>query len=354
VSWFDRVAAHSASLDDFKHIDAERHDVGDDDVAFDISFCGLCHTDIHFVENDLGNTMYPLTPGHELIGTVTSVGSNVTKFSPGDKIGVGCMVDSCKSCKFCAQDEEQYCATGSTFTYGGVTQYGRAGPNGKPTIGGYSNKMVVNENFAIKVPAEAPLDKSAPLLCAGITMYDPLKAFDCKPGMRVGIAGVGGLGQMGIKIAAAMGATVIAISRSPDKEADAKAIGAHEFLVSTDENAMKAAAGSMDLILDTISACHDAEMYSDLLATKGTLVMIGLQMAPVASSCAKFLFKRISITGSLIGGIKNTQEMMDFCVSNNIYPDIEVIKTDKISECMHKLKDGNDRIVRYVLDCSSI
>lgn len=335
-------------------IEVERYDPGDDDVAFDIAYNGICHTDVHFVENDLGFSQYPLTPGHELIGVVTSVGKNVSKFAVGDHVGVGCMVDSCQTCKWCKADEEQYCATGSTFTYGGVTSYGRAGPNGNPTIGGYSTKMVVNEKFAVKVPKEAPLAAAAPLLCAGITMYDPLKAFGCKAGMRVGIIGIGGLGQMGVKIAAAMGAHVIAISRSPGKKAEAMAIGANDFLVSTDANAMKAAAGSIDLLLDTISVCHDSETYSDLLATKGTMVMIGLQTTPVATACTKFLFKRISVTGSLIGGMKSTQEMMDFCVAHKIYPDIEVISKDQVCESLHKLKEGNDRIVRYVIDCSTI
>jgi uncharacterized zinc-type alcohol dehydrogenase-like protein len=346
-------AAQSASLDDMKQIEAIRYDPGDDDVAFDLTHCGMCHTDVHFIENDMGFSQYPLTPGHELMGVVTSVGKNVTKFAVGDSIGVGCMVDSCQTCASCKNDEEQYCATGSTFTYGGVTTYGRAGPNGVPTIGGYSNKMVVNEKFAVKVAKGIDHAKAAPLLCAGITMYDPLKAY-LKKGMRVGIAGVGGLGQMGIKIAHAMGATVVAISRSAAKEAEAKSIGADEFLVSTDANAMKNAAGSLDLILDTISACHDSNLYSELLTTKGTMVMIGLQTTPVSVGCDKFLFKRISVTGSLIGGMKNTQEMMDFCTSKGIFPEIEIIKADQISSCLNLLKDGNDRIVRYVIDCSTI
>jgi len=347
------MAAMSASVDSIKPHKFDRHAMGDVDVCFDIAYCGICHTDVHFIQNALGFSQYPLVPGHELIGTVTAVGSKVTKFKVGDKIGVGCMVDACMSCDFCKRKDEQYCATGSVFTYGGVTKYGRAGPDGVPTAGGYSDKMVVNEHFGIKVPAETPLDKAAPLLCAGITMYDPLVYHGCKPGMSVAIVGLGGLGQMGIKYAKAMGATVTGISTSPQKEADAKAMGCTNFLLSTDADAMGKAAKSFDLILDTVSADHELMPYIGTLKTDGKHVLIGLTGKPFSLPGAPFLFGRVSVTGSLIGGIERTQEMMDFSVKNNIYPNITVIKAPEIQGALEKLDKKSDTIVRYVIDCSS-
>lgn len=348
------AVAQSADLDSFETVDAERHDVGDDDVGFDLHYCGICHTDLHFVQNDMHSTQYPLCPGHELAGVVTSVGKNVTKFKVGDKVGVGCMVDSCLSCKNCAIDEEQYCDNGMTMTYGSQTTHGRAGPNGKQTMGGYSTKMVVNERFAIKLPDSAPLDKTAPLLCAGITLYDPIKAFGVKPGMRVGIAGIGGLGMMGIKIAAALGADVTAISRCHAKEELAKSFGAKHYVAMSDEASVAAAAASLDLILDTVSACHDSDPYAKMLDKRGTLCMLGLQLTPVAVNATEFVFTRKQVTGSLIGGIARTQEMIDFCCSRDIYPDIEVIDVTKVTTALKALVNGNDASVRYVIDCKTI
>eukprot|EP00802_Teleaulax_amphioxeia_P019922 Tamp_20177.p1 GENE.Tamp_20177~~Tamp_20177.p1 ORF type:complete len:361 (+),score=102.73 Tamp_20177:39-1085(+) len=344
----------SASLTDLKAHKFDRYAPGDADVSFDIAYCGICHTDVHFIQNMLGFCQYPLVPGHELIGKVTAVGSKVTKFKVGDLIGVGCMVDSCKSCSACKKDEEQYCATGSVFTYGGVTKYGRAGPDGVPTAGGYSDKMVVHQDFGIKVPDGTPLDKAAPLLCAGITMYDPLKYHGVKEGTCVAIVGCGGLGQMGIKLAKAMGATVTAISTSPQKEADAKAMGASNFLLSTDAEAMGKAAKSFDLILDTVSADHEIMPYIGTLKTDGKHVLIGLTGKPMSIAGAPFLFGRVSVTGSLIGGIKATQEMMDFCTKNNIYPNVQVIKASEVQGALEKLDKKSDQIVRYVIDCSTL
>ena len=351
-----RAAALGAEISSIETIDEERRDPGEGDVAFDLDYCGICHSDLHFLKNDLMNTTYPLTPGHELIGTVTSVGTGVKGFAVGDKIGVGCMVDSCLSCTNCQMDEEQYCDKGATFTYGSMPAHGRAGPEGKPTVGGYCTKMVVNERFAIKIPASAhdKLAKAAPLMCAGITLYDPIKAFGVTNGTRVGIAGVGGLGMMGIEIAAAMGAEVTAISLSRSKEERAKALGAKNFVAMNDEESLNAAAGSLDIILDTVSACHDSEPYAKLLDKRGTLVLLGLQVTPVAVGAPHFVFTRKSVTGSLIGGIKNTQEMIDFCCEKNIYPEIEVIDASKIGDALQKLEDGNDAGVRYVIDCKTI
>jgi uncharacterized zinc-type alcohol dehydrogenase-like protein len=235
------------------------------------------------------------------------------------------MVDACQSCKSCNKFEEQYCATGSVFTYGGQTKYGRAGPDGLPTVGGYSDKMVVNERYAIKVPAGEPLDKVAPLLCAGITMYDPLVRFGCGGGgKKVGIAGIGGLGQMGVKIAAAMGCEVTAISTTASKEALAKEMGATHFVVISDPESAKAAVGTLDIILDTVSANHEMMPYADLLAADGQMTLVGLTTAPFTVPGAPFLFSQKSIRGTLIGGTQKTQEMIDFCCSKKIYPAIQV------------------------------
>jgi len=257
------------------------------------------------------------------------------------------------SCDFCKSKEEQYCAMGSIFTYVGVTKYGRAGPDGVPTAGGYSDKMTVNEHFGIKVPVGTPLDKAAPLLCAGITMYDPLKYHDVKAGMSVAIVGCGGLGSMGLQLAKAMGATVTAISTSPQKEADARKMGADHFLVSTDAEAMGKAAKTFDIILDTVSADHELMPYIGALKTNGKHVLIRLTGKPFSIAGAPFLFGRVSVTGSLIGGIERTQEMMDFCAKNNIYPNVQVIKASEIQGALAKLEGKSDQIVRYVIDCSS-
>eukprot|EP00227_Mantoniella_beaufortii_P015055 CAMPEP_0197592856 /NCGR_PEP_ID=MMETSP1326-20131121/16142_1 /TAXON_ID=1155430 /ORGANISM="Genus nov. species nov., Strain RCC2288" /LENGTH=360 /DNA_ID=CAMNT_0043158661 /DNA_START=48 /DNA_END=1130 /DNA_ORIENTATION=+ len=348
-------SAMTASLDSFEANTVERHACGDDDVVFDIKFCGICHTDVHFVKNDLGMSAYPLTPGHELAGVVTAVGKNVSKLAVGDKVGVGCMVDACHACKNCNKFEEQYCATGSTFTYGGMSTYGRAGPNGKPTVGGYSDVMVVHERYAIKVPADAPLDQVAPLLCAGITMYDPLVRFGCSlGGKKVGIAGIGGLGMMGIKIAAAMGCEVTAISTSANKEAMSMSMGAAKFLLTSDAAAMAAAAGSLDIVLDTVSANHELMPYANLLCGDGQMTLIGLTTEPFSVPGAPFLFSQKSLRGSLIGGTQRTQEMIDFCCSKGVYPDIKVIPATEVMDVLKKLEEKNDSIVRYVIDCATI
>jgi uncharacterized zinc-type alcohol dehydrogenase-like protein len=307
--------------------------------------------------NDLGATRYPIVPGHELIGTVAEVGKGAAGrgFAVGDVVGVGCIVDSCLTCRYCLGDEEQYCANEMTMTYGSETKHGRAGPNGRVTVGGYSTSFVVNSRFAIKIPAGVDdLAACAPLMCAGITLFDPIKAFGVREGVRVGVAGVGGLGIMGIKIAAALGAEVTAISRTNGKEAKAKAAGAKHFVASSDAEAMKNAAGSLDLILDTISACHDSEPYAAMLDKKGTLCMIGLQTTPVAVNATQFVFNRIAVTGSLIGGIKNTQEMIDFCVEKKLYPEIKIIDAKEIPAALKSLSEGNDEGVRYVIDCKTI
>lgn len=341
-------------LDSFEPYEFERYAPGDNDVVFDMKYNGICHTDVQLVKNDLGFSQYPLVPGHELVGVVTQVGANVKGFQVGDHVGVGCMVDSCLECTFCKRGDEQYCKTGSTFTYGGMSTYGRAGPNGVLTKGGYSDKMVVHEHFAVKIPKDAPLERVAPLLCAGITMYDPLKHWNCKPGMRVGIMGLGGLGTMGVKFAAAMGATVTALSTSPNKKEEALKAGASYFVLTTDKDAMDAAAGSLDLILDTVSADHEIMPCVDgLLVTDGTFVAIGLCPAPMKLMTPPLLFGRKSVAGSLMGGMQMTQEMMDFACAKDIFPDVEVIGKDRIAGALKALDKKNDHMLRYVIDCST-
>mmetsp|Transcript_23091 Transcript_23091/g.54887 ORF Transcript_23091/g.54887 Transcript_23091/m.54887 type:complete len:365 (+) Transcript_23091:66-1160(+) len=347
-------AAKSASLGSFEHMPMKRYAPGDYDVSFDIKYSGICHTDVHLVENDFGNSQYPLVPGHEMIGVVTSAGSKVSNFKVGDYVGVGCMVDSCQECKFCKMDEEQYCASGYTSTYGGVSQYGRCGEAGNPTIGGYSDKMVVHEKFAVKVPQNAPLDRAAPLLCAGITMYEPIIHHNVGKDTKIGIVGLGGLGSMGVKIAVAKGANVTVLSTSPAKKEAALAMGASNFLVTTDKELMASAKGSLDIILDTVSADHAIIPYHELLCTDGKLVIIGINTQPFKVSGAHLIFGRHSLTGSLFGGMKRTQEMMDFCCANNVFPDIELVDSKQIMETLQKLKGKNDTAKRFVIDCSTI
>lgn len=346
-------------LTSFEPFEFERYAPGDDDISFDIHFCGMCHTDVHFVQNALGlppDVFYPMVPGHELAGVVTGIGKNVKSFKIGDKIGVGCMVDSCLECSSCGEGYEQYCATGSTFTYGGMTTYGRSGEKGKPTRGGYSNKMVVHEKFAIKIPDSCTdLAKAAPLLCAGITMYEPLYEHNClKGGKTVGIVGLGGLGGMGIKLAAKMGCKVIAFSTSPSKEVQAKEAGAETFVLTSDPKQLEAVKGTCDVILDTVSAGHELVPYLDALKTHGKHVLLGLADKPYEVPATAVLFGHKSVTASLIGGIKRTQEMMDFCCAKDVFPTVDIIKQEQIMGALKKLDEKNDQIKRFVVDCSTL
>mmetsp|Transcript_22722 Transcript_22722/g.71142 ORF Transcript_22722/g.71142 Transcript_22722/m.71142 type:complete len:370 (-) Transcript_22722:132-1241(-) len=329
----------------------ERHEPGEEDVVFRLVCCGVCHTDLHFVKNDLGGSRYPLVPGHELAGVVTHVGSKVTKFKVGSKIGVGCFVDSCLDCAYCKQGDEQYCTKGMTMTYGFDKTYGRAGPaDSGYTQGGYSSQMVINERFAIVVPDDYPLEKAGPVMCSAITMYDPLVHWGAGSGGKsVGIVGIGGLGVFGIKLAAALGNKVYAFTTNPSKVAKIKELGA-EPIVSSDGEAMAAAANSLDLILDTVSAKHEIPQYVDLLKNDGTLVMLGLVTEPLAFSQLPLVFGRRSIAGSLIAGIKVTQECMDLCAEKKIYQETQLVPCDKINEIFDKLESVNDTPVRYVLD----
>jgi uncharacterized zinc-type alcohol dehydrogenase-like protein len=330
----------------------ERRDPGPDDVAIDVKFCGVCHSDLHIAHNDLGNTRYPIVPGHEVAGVVSAVGANVTKFKVGDRVGVGCMVDSCRTCAPCREGEEQYCVPGMTQTYGSPDPKG--GPvNQTVTQGGYSDHITVDQNYVLSIPDSIPLDAAAPLLCAGITTYSPLKHWKIGPGSKVAVVGLGGLGHMAVKQAAAMGAEVTVISTSDRKKADAERMGARHFLINSDKAAMAAAAESFDLIINTVSATHEIAGQVQLLAKDGTMVMLGLTTEGLPVYAMGLLWRRRSVAGSLIGGIRETQEMLDFCAAHAIACDVEVIAPDRINEAYERMGKSDVRY-RFVLDMAQL
>jgi len=326
----------------------ERRELRDNDVAMEILYCGVCHSDLHVARNDWGGSSYPVVPGHEIVGRVTAVGSNVSKYNVGDHVAVGCMVDSCQECDECHNDHEQYCRNTFTLTYGSPDRI-----TNDMTQGGYSKHIVVREEFVLRLPENLDLAKAAPLLCAGITTYSPLREWNVGPGSRVGVVGMGGLGHMAIKLAVGLGADVTVISTSPKKEADAQELGAHNFLVSKDEDAMAAAASSFDLIIDTVPVNHDLNPYIPLLDNDATLVMVG-QIGPIEGpNTAPMVFGRRRIAGSLIGGIKETQEMLDFCGRMNILPECEMIKMDEINTAFERMERSDVRY-RFVIDMASL
>jgi uncharacterized zinc-type alcohol dehydrogenase-like protein len=327
--------------------DLERREAGPHDVVIDIAYCGICHSDLHFVHNDLGNSRYPLVPGHEIVGTVAQVGSAVTGFKPGDRVGVGCMVNACLQCDPCKRGEEQFCRNGFVGTYGGVDR------DGTMTQGGYSTKVTVNESFVLHIPESLPLDQAAPLLCAGITTYSPLRTWGVGPGKKVAIIGLGGLGHMAVKLAAALGAEVTVVSTSDRKKADALAMGAKHFLVSKDPAAMAAAKGRFDLIINTVSATHEMDSHLGLLDTDGTMVMLGLTTEAMPTSALPLIMGRRRLAGSLIGGIRETQEMLDFCAQHGITSDIEVIPAERINEAYERLMKSDVRY-RFVIDTATM
>jgi len=317
------------------------------DVAFDITHAGICHSDIHTARSEWGSPLLPLVPGHEIVGIVTAVGPEATKFAIGDRIGVGVFVDSCGTCENCLKGLQNYCAEGMTGTYNGLERDGVT-----PALGGYSNKFVINENYAVKIPANLDMAAVAPLLCAGITLYSPLRHWNVKPGMKVGIIGLGGLGHMGVKLAAAMGANVTVFSHSQSKEADAKAFGAHNFVLTKDANFFEPHKESFDLILNTVSAEIDINSYLHLLKTDGTLVVIGLPGKPYAVNVFNLLRLRRSIAGSMIGGMPELQEMLDFCGEHSIVSEVEVIKADYINEAYERTIASDVRY-RFVIDAAT-
>jgi uncharacterized zinc-type alcohol dehydrogenase-like protein len=325
----------------------DRREVGVHDVELDIKYSGICHSDIHQAREEWGPAIFPMVPGHEIAGVVTSVGASVTKFKVGDHIGVGVFIDSCGKCVQCNKGLQQYCEEGMTGTYNGYERDGKT-----VAMGGYSNRFVINENYAVHVPANLPLDGVAPLLCAGITLYSPIKHWNVGPGKRVAVMGLGGLGHMGVKFAVALGAEVTVLSHSPSKEADAKAMGAHHFVSTKDPEVFKTHAKSFDVILNTVSAEVDINQYLNLLAQDGTLVVIGLPGKPYAVHVGALLGARRSMAGSMIGGIPEMQEMLDFCGEHNILSDVEVIKADYINQAYERTV-ASDVKYRFVIDGSS-
>lgn len=326
----------------------ERRALRDEDVSIEILYCGVCHSDLHTAENDWGWTQYPVVPGHEIVGRVLEVGSGVTKYKVGDNVAVGCMVDSCLSCDQCHHGEEQFCREGMVGTYSGQDRI-----SGELTQGGYSKHIVVREEFVLSVPEGLDLAKCAPILCAGITTYSPLRTWNVGPGSRVGVIGLGGLGHMAIKIAAAMGAHVTAISRSDKKKQQVLSYGAKDLLVSSDEAAMQAHANQFDVIINTIPVKHDFTPYISLLDIDGTQVLVGQVGELAESNSVPLLMGRRRVAGSLIGGIAQTQEILDFCALHNILPEVEMIKMEEINDAFDKLKQG-DMASRFVIDMSSL
>ena len=343
-------AAHAADAP-LAPFSFERRDPQPDDVAIDILFCGVCHSDLHTVRGEWGGTLYPCVPGHEIVGRVTAVGSNVTKFAVGDIAGVGCMVDSCGHCPSCTDGEEQYCeTTGFVGTYNGPDPV-----MGGHTMGGYSDHIVVKQDFVLKVTHdEADLAAVAPLLCAGITTYSPLHHWKVGPGQKVGVVGLGGLGHMGVKIAAAMGAEVYVFSTSPSKRDDAKRLGATDLIVSKDSEAMAAHVNSFDFILNTVAAAHDLNPFLALLKRDGTMTLVGVPESPhPAPDVGHLVFKRRALAGSLIGGIKETQEMLDFCREHGLTADIEMIRIQDIDAAYDRMVKSDVKY-RFVIDMQSL
>ncbi|WP_373074509.1 NAD(P)-dependent alcohol dehydrogenase [Zeaxanthinibacter enoshimensis] len=333
---------------DLEPMTIKRREVGPKDVKIEITYCGVCHSDIHQVRNDWKNSVYPVVPGHEIIGHVVAVGKDVKKFKEGQLVGVGCMVDSCRECSACKDDLEQYCENGMVPTYNGKDKH-----LGGHTFGGYSEMVVVDQDFVLTIPDNLDQKAVAPLLCAGITTFSPLNHWGVKEGDKVGIIGLGGLGHMGIKFANAMGAHVVMITTSPDKAKDAKRLGAHEVLISKDEEAMKEHTGSFDFLLNTVPVGHDINPYINLLKRDATMVLVGAIEPLDAVHGGGLVMGRKRVAGSLIGGIAETQEMLDFCGEHNIVSDVEIINMDNINEAYDRVT-SSDVKYRFVIDMNSL
>lgn len=327
----------------------DRREPRPDDVSIEIDYCGVCHTDIHFAQNDWGFSEFPVVPGHEIIGRVTAVGPEVTGYQVGDTVGVGCMVDSCRTCSACESGLEQYCLDGMTGTYNGVDRH-----DGSITYGGYSDNVVVSERFVVKVPEKLDPASAAPILCAGITTYSPLRHYGVKAGDKVGVIGMGGLGHMGVKFAKALGAEVTIFTRSEAKVSEAKKQGADHVIISTDRDQMKAAAESFDFMLDTVPVQHDLNPYLNCLKYDGTHILVGL-MEPVdpALQAGALVMKRRVLGGSLIGGMPETQEVLDFCAEHDITCDIEMLDMKNINEAYERMKKGDVKY-RFVIDMKTL
>jgi alcohol dehydrogenase (NADP+) len=326
----------------------ERREIGPSDVQIEILYCGVCHSDIHQARGEWGNSMYPMVPGHEIVGKITAIGSNITKFKIGDNGGVGCMVDSCRTCEQCHEYQEQNCEKGNTQTYNGKEQVSRS-----LTFGGYSSQIVVDERFVMKIGDNLNLAAIAPLLCAGITTYSPLRYVGVKKGDKVAVLGLGGLGHMAVKLANAMGAEVTMLSTSPSKQKDAERLGAHHFELITDPIRMKALRNSFNYIVNTVSVDHDVNMILGLLKVNGTMIMVGAPPTKMPIHAFSLIGGRKSIMGSNIGGTAETQEMLDFCAQHNIVSDIELIDIQDIENAYERMQK-NDVRYRFVIDMASL
>ena len=331
-----------------KQMNIDRREATTKDIEIDILYCGVCHSDLHTARNEWHGTVYPNVPGHEIVGRITKVGNGVTKFKVGDLAAVGCMVDSCRECEQCKKGSEQYCEKGNIQTYNGQDKH-----LSKQTFGGYSEKIVVDEDFVLRVPENLDLAATAPLLCAGITTWSPLKHWNAGPGQKVGIVGIGGLGHMGVKLAKAMGAHVVVFTTSRSKFDDAKRLGADEVILSTDKAQMKAAANSLHFIVDCVSAEHDVNAYLKLLKVDGTLALVGAPEHPLPIAAFSLIPARKNFAGSTIGSIKETQEMLDFCGKHNITSDIELINIQDINKAYERLLKGDVKY-RFVIDMASL
>ena len=338
----------NAPADDLKQLNIQRRTVTAKDVEIDILYCGVCHSDLHTARNEWGGTVYPNVPGHEIVGRITNAGNKVTKFKVGDLVGVGCMVDSCRECESCKEGLEQYCEKGNTGTYNSPDKH-----LGTQTFGGYSERVVVDEDFVLRIPENLDTAAAAPLLCAGITTYSPLRHWNVGPGKKVGIVGIGGLGHMGVKIAKAMGAYVVVITTSNSKLEDAKRLGADQVVLSSDKEQMKANAGSLHFILDCVSAQHDINAYLSLLRRDGSLTLVGAPEHPLPVAAFSLIGNRKSFSGSMIGGIAETQEMLDFCGKHNITSDIEMINIQDINKAYERLLKSDVKY-RFVIDMASL
>jgi alcohol dehydrogenase (NADP+) len=341
-------AAHAADQP-LTSLAIERREPGSKDVAIDILYCGVCHSDLHFARGEWGNTNWPIVPGHEIVGRVTAVGDEVEGFAVGDLAGVGCMVDSCRTCSACEEDLEQFCENGNTLTYGSVEAQ-----TGGITQGGYSKAIVVDQDFCLHVSEDVDLAGTAPLLCAGVTTYSPLRHWGVDADSKVGVVGLGGLGHMAVKIAKAMGAEVTLFTTTPAKAEDAKALGADHVVISKDADQMKAATGTLDLIIDSVAAPHDLDPYLAALGREGSLVLLGVPPDSHPSpNVGHFIRGRRSLSGSLIGGIAETQEMLDFCAEHGVTADVEMIKMDQIDQAYDRM-ESSDVKFRFVIDMESM
>jgi uncharacterized zinc-type alcohol dehydrogenase-like protein len=326
----------------------ERREPGPKDVQFDILYCGVCHSDLHQIRNEWGGSIFPMVPGHEIVGRVTRVGKDVKKFKVGDLAAVGCLVDSCRTCDNCSRGLEQYCLNGATFTYGSYEKDKKT-----LTYGGYSNLIVTDEDFVLRVSDKLSLPGVAPLLCAGITTYSPLRHWKVGKGHRVGVLGLGGLGHMAVKFAASFGAEVTMLSSSPSKEADARRLGAHNFVLTSNTDAVNKVKGYFDFIIDTVSAPHDYNLYLSMLRTDGIQICVGVPPTPTEILGFNLIGGRRSIAGSLIGGLPETQEMLDYCAQHNIVSDVEVIPMSYINDAYERMLKGDVKY-RFVIDMATL